>query len=351
MNAIVWVVSLVFFLTHVSCGVYAGGMLRHDWTAGTLFTPLAREIASNQLNCTKRVYFHRQNNWGMGSDIHTWSQAVCNSMQHGAALLQLNEQWIWNDKKFCEAATTQPLQCYFNVFKKCPGPVGHPIMPFKHDYDRCPKYITDDKSRQEFRAAAMEFLFSTMNKKLVEEAETAMKEIFGKDGIPKDLITMHLRWGDKKIEMKLVSEQEFATAIDELVGNYTIAKPHIFITTESNHALTAMQAYVKKHRKDWTLYHYAPSVFETRLEPTSNTTLVHNPMNTARHTGGSIGRASLVSLLLALEAKYYVLTSGSNWSRLINELRLNVVNHVCNNCTVMMDLREGYKDSNWRQRV
>lgn len=187
----------------------------------------------------------------MGSDIHTWSQAICNSMQVGATLLQLDEEWIWNDKKFCTPKPVQPLQCYFNVHKKCPQSKANApaIMTFKHDYHRCPKYITDDKSRQAFRAAAMEFLFSSVNKKLVDEAVTSIEKVFGKEGVPEDLITVHLRWGDKKLEMKLVSQEEFVVAIDGMAKNHSIANPKVFITTESNHALTAMQSYVQEHRK------------------------------------------------------------------------------------------------------
>jgi hypothetical protein len=48
----------------------------------------------------------------------------------------------------------------------------------------------------------------------------------------------------------------------------------------------------------------------------------------------------LVSLLLAMEAQYYVVTSGSNWSRLIDELRKNVVDASCGGCTDLVDLRE-----------
>jgi hypothetical protein len=123
----------------------------------------------------------------------------------------------------------------------------------------------------------------------------------------------------------------------------------VFITTESQHALESMQNYVKEHRKSWTLYNFAPSVYETRvIEKSTNQTLHHNPMALAHHTGGKIGKASIIALMLAMEAKYYVLTSGSNWSRLIDELRRNVVNQVCGNCTVMVDLREAFRDHNWR---
>ena len=54
------------------------------------------------------------------------------------------------------------------------------------------------------------------------------------------------------------------------------------------------------------------------------------------------GRKALVALLLAMEAQYYVLTTGSNWSRLMDELRQAVVDVRCGGCTEMVDLRRGW---------
>ena len=36
-----------------------------------------------------------------------------------------------------------------------------------------------------------------------------------------------------------------------------------------------------------------------------------------------------MNLLIAMEAKYYVITTASNWSRVINALRKNVKNYLC----------------------
>ena len=43
--------------------------------------------------------------------------------------------------------------------------------------------------------------------------------------------------------MKLVSQEEFVTAIDNITTNYSIINPKIVITTESQHALESMQLY------------------------------------------------------------------------------------------------------------
>ena len=63
------------------------------------------------------------------------------------------------------------------------------------DFDSdCPKYIQDMPSRQKFRAAAMEYLFSNVNKKLVQQADEAAGEVFHYKQIPrKKLIAVHVR--------------------------------------------------------------------------------------------------------------------------------------------------------------
>jgi hypothetical protein len=61
---------------------------------------------------------------------------------------------------------------------------------------------------------------------------------------------------------------------------------------------------------------------------------------------GRTGTVALGSLLVAMEANEYVLTTGSNWSRMMNELRQTILDPRCNSCTKMVDLhpRGGKKD-------
>ena len=59
----------------------------------------------------------------------------------------------------------------------------------------------------------------------------------------------------------------------------------------------------------------------------------------AKRLGGRAGLVGLGSLLVAMEANDFVLTTASNWSRLMNELRKSILNTRCKNCTTMIDLR------------
>jgi len=274
----------------------------------------------------------------MGSEIHVWSQALCKSMQDGKTLVQANQLWQYNDPALCNATGmsehAQPLSCYFNIRSECSPHPNDQAADSRNGFDQCPKYIQDLPTRTAFRSAAMEYLFSNLNPALVDEARKAIIDVFGKKGIPKDLITVHIRWGDKKIEMELVSPAEYYEAINSFVEKHAITKPRIFVSTEHPRAISKLQSEISSHGKSWELHHYAPLV--------ASHTMV-------RADRGPSGKNTLIALLLAMEAKYYVLTTGSNWSRVMNELRTNVVDVACGNCTHMVDLRQAHtKYQDWR---
>ena len=97
--------------------------LRIAWGGGQLFSPLARLINESQHRCDK-VVFHHMRNYGMGSDLHTWSQALCNAMALNSSLAQRPEPWIWNSHEFCSLhregeGPWLPLECYF-LANTCP---------------------------------------------------------------------------------------------------------------------------------------------------------------------------------------------------------------------------------------
>lgn len=343
--------------------------LNHRWTNRELNSTLAKKIYEKQNKCTPTVneYFHKSS--GMGSDLHVWTQAVCNSMQTGETLLLKDESWIWNDKAFCQQHSTVkgPFGCYFNLQLTCPeSKFSHRPIKVSNGYEMCPKYIKNIDDRQAFRAAAIEYLFSNLNEKLVKETNEAIVEVFGDTGIPKNLITLHLRWGDKGREMTLVTAQEYFDGIAALVANHSIASPHIYVTTESMDGIEQLKDVVRQNGKDWKVVYFAPAVFEeakafvpsSRAQQPASTDggnvtapKMISPMDMAIMTQGAVGKNSMVALLLAMEARYFLLTSGSNWSRLIDELRRSVVDVDCNGCTEMVDLREGIPTAqNWRAR-
>lgn len=255
-----------------------------------------------------------------------WSQALCNALQQGATLLQQEEQsWIWNDKRFCSGTLhTQPLRCYFNITNHCPTHgAQQPIIDFKNDLSNCPDWISDDDSRQAFRAAAMEVLFSRLSVDLIRDAETAALQLFGPTGIPRGIVAVHMRWGDKASEMHLVDAATYVNAAAELLSNSSSSStaeevPTVFVLSESTEARAKFNEEVQRRALGWRLLHY---------DPPDASHPVHErlPVRAAFVSEGATGKASMISLLIALEARAFVLTTGSNWSRLINELRTAVL--------------------------
>ena len=69
------------------------------------------------------------------------------------------------------------------------------------------------------------------------------------------------------------------------------------------------------------------------------TTIYNNNVLYTKQVKGRTGRIALGSLLVAMEANDYVLTLESNWSRLMNEIRMNIINPRCNSCTLMIDVQ------------
>ena len=61
---------------------------------------------------------------------------------------------------------------------------------------------------------------------------------------------------------------------------------------------------------------------------------------------GRPGLVALASLLFALQANNFVVTTASNWSRLMNELRKSVLDPRCDSCSQMIDLtKPSYDES------
>ena len=202
----------------------------------------------------------------------------------------------------------------------------------------------------EFRAGAVEWLFSSVHDRVIVEALRQVNETFGKDGLPdpEDMVTVHVRWGDKSSEIDLVPIDEYINATKEITANRRrnsrrhnlptttaetngssstssssrYAPLHVYLATEDQDAIEQFKA---KAPPDWKIYTSGPT---TPREDNSMT----------KFASGRAALESLGALLLSLESNYYVLTLASNWSMLINELRLNVLNPRCGSCTKMVNI-------------
>jgi hypothetical protein len=136
-------------------------------------------------------------------------------------------------------------------------------------------------------------------------------------------------------EMDLVPAEEYVQAVARLVQEGDIGTPvSIYLATEDPRAVSAFQSAAPP---EWKVYVDRTITELSEFRPTKG----NRASWTTRNTMGRAGLVSLGSLLVALEANYFVLTTKSNFSRLLNELRKNVLDPRCYSCTKMVDLRPG----------
>eukprot|EP00939_MAST-03C_sp_MAST-3C-sp1_P003088 g3088.t1 len=203
----------------------------------------------------------------------------------------------------------------------------------------CHSIIFDNPSRDTFRNAVAEYLFSEGLTNVIKvEVLRQIKFMFGSSmQIPKDLITVHMRWGDKHKETRLHKASKYVNAVKDMLLARSQASSenpvHVYVHSEDPRAMVAFR---EACPSAWLLYGNQAAV-------SSSSTA--SPQTGAGSTEGRLGTMSIAALVIAMEADEYVLTSTSNWSRLINELRLGVIDPRCNGCTRMIDLDpcgEGY---------
>jgi hypothetical protein len=223
-----------------------------------------------------------------------------------------------------------------------------------------------------FRAASIEYMFRTVSPLVIQEAQRQVGVVFGSNGVPEDLITVHVRWGDKGREMQLVTMEQYINAIVRLVQqrqqdeyrqrrgtslnrlgrryfpattffrkNDNIhpneTRVNIYLATEDP---VAARAFLQAVPPRWKVYVDVAIEELSSFRPRS-IDRHSQPSVTARNTLGRSGLINLASLLVGMEANDYVLTTASSFSRIINSLRTNIVDPRCNNCTRMVDLRPG----------
>lgn len=313
-----------------------------DWSSLQPVTLLAQSIATHQKRCTDNISVHTMNSFGLGSDLHTWAQSLCAAMEQQQALTSQG-YWIWTDKELCsDGQHRPPLRCYFDRLPALPRPGcnlkdrSHPTLKSKAESGQGQRWACDSlvdprlgSSRRAFQAASAEYLMAHLSPWLINRAAEASAATFGPAGPPSELITCHIRWGDKDTEMDLVPIASYVRAIGRLVRRHNVTQPlTIFLTTEDPHALDEFKAAAMP---SWRVLYYAPAISKKRGR--------HGPANDAMSTKGSMGTHSMIALLLALRAKHYVLSTASTWSRLIDNVRRSVLDSSCKECTDAIDLR------------
>jgi len=207
------------------------------------------------------------------------------------------------------------------------------------------KMIDDVLAERE--GGAIAFLLRYLPARVIESACQAQASVFG-GFVPehKDLITVHMRRGDKCIgsnaknnsalvhcEMHYISAQHFVDHVADIVSRKRIQTPSVFLTTEDRGAIEEFIAIAKVQKPHWRVGYYDRAVL-----PSNHGSPGVEVMKTAEALNGEAALPSLVALVLALEADSYILTKRSEWSVDIDALRQSRIDYICKGCTDVVDL-------------
>lgn len=340
--------------------------LRFQWTNLELHSNLAKALDAHQHECSVPVATHmfrsgkgqqvpltinkenRSQNIGLGSDLHVYGFFLLKAMKEGYRLRSTpNLHWAWWDQDQCTGTDSSSLlACYFPNAEtsNCTDERFNSSINFnsKSKQSCGPQH---GLSTSEERMAVTEYLFSSVSPLVVEEAVHQLTSVFPNGKVPANLITIHVRWGDKKWERDLVPIESFINATKQIVKEKKIRVVNILLCTED---ANAVDAFMEQKPKEWNVYF---DQFYTKMLPYRakfySSVRPNRPENTTYNDIGEIsmgllkgkgGLWTLGSLLVAMEANIFILSTMSNWSRLMNELRKGILDPRCNNCTTMVDV-------------
>jgi hypothetical protein len=115
----------------------------------------------------------------------------------------------------------------------------------------------------------------------------------------------------------LVPIDEYVNAVKFFIKKHKLGKVNIFLTTEDPHAAKLFKSHQTVVKQKWTVYEYSAAI--------SSNKETHTPALDAKDSKGKFGLISMIVLLLSMESQFYVLTTASNWSVLIQSLVNSVV--------------------------
>jgi hypothetical protein len=355
------------------------GRMKANTRIGPTYTeymmPDVALLAAMQSDCSRPMVYNYvvlHQGAGLGSELHTWGGTAEIAQHEGMRLVVPRKKWKWLDYSRGCTASNNPLQCYFKLEKECPFGANSNVIDtelegkiktlgrdvekitffgygggceikgndgvcnlfgFRRRYKHAPNSMSYGG-----HLAAMEYLFASgMTNRVMREVGSQMMKIFGKNVAPKNLITVFIRWGDKQREMpgkKLFSIEPYVEATRRLLtGRQRNPKgaADIYISSEDPRACKAFR---KSAEKAWKVHCDAMVEEMEKYRPAEG----NNAVEAQTRSRGAEGTAAFASLVVALEADDYVLTLSSNWGRLMNELRVTIVDRLCNKCTRMIYL-------------
>lgn len=292
---------------------------RRPWDIDTTWTSA---IESHQNRpCTDAWIMVSVDQGGFGADLHVWTANLAAALEAGKPIVtqaSLSKpgvsQYPFGNSSGCHIINDDGgIGCFFDDRARCDSGYNFQLNPqgdiYRMPLDQMKLPPNFNGSISDWRREAVTFLFMRARPWLLDHAcsERSRMEFEVPD------ITLHIRWGDKWKEMRLVPMQYYIDKIHHVVTTFSYPPDvKIFVMTEDYRALDAFRALADPR---WKVQVYAPALFPRSID------LHADSPRAVSATGHDVSTSSLVAMFMCLEAKHYIGATGSNWARLMNELR------------------------------
>ena len=304
------------------------GALRQRWDEEQLYTELGHAINASQMraNCAAPPpLLHALRGCGMGSDLTTWGMSLCGAFVGGRALAVAPGWTKYNEDESEFGGWLAPTAC---PDARAAVPRGSKPL---NGIDKFPKCSPKGVPGAQWRYGVYEFLFRSAPPAVRDGACAIATELFGPRGAPDDLILVHMRWDDKvntDIPADAITVDRYLAAVAELVRTHAIVSPVIFLESQSREAVAA---FTRSAPRAWSVRSWHSAVAMTHKESWL--------APAAARAENSLH--AFETLLVAAEARYFVLQTASSWSRLMDGMRRTRGEAACpggGGCTELLDL-------------
>lgn len=309
--------------------------VRHQRRSAWQSVEAARDIDRHQNpgNCTSKPFMVLKHSpSGLGSMVHIATAYLALAFERDHVLLYASDYAAgWTGGPYC--AGKHSLECFFQPLSRCapggrlpPGATSY-VVGFNEDVvNKIPKqwhdaFQRDAATRFEqpganrdvgvkywWRAQAAAYLLrldATTSDTLKAQRRWLAQQGAVPLPLPPGTFSCHVRHSDKSREMQLFDFATYAAAVRRTAEARRISNPHVFVSTED------------------------PRVVDDALMTFGARALVvvaynrTNPQSLGAHMAGGANETlhSLLNLLIAVESTHFVGQLGSNWNRLLDELR------------------------------
>ena len=284
-------------------------------------------------------------NAGLGADLHTLAQALSFAMSTNRILI-IDTSAVWWYAMDRHPAT---LECFFVPPSNCSlsdignlneidileptfkyndkkknmiafgrrsveeggaTTVANPLRSYgdvANSWKSIPRQEWKEYGYQWWMSQSIRYLLRTMQPWFIEKYHHWVRVTFP-DGIPKKIIGIHVRHGDKYKEMRLLSFSKYMSIAEDL-RRKDPELTSIFLSTEDPSVIKEASEY---SINVWKFY-FTNNIRSNEGSPREYALLIGTSL---------LGEISFVNLFIQEQCSHWIGTDSSNWNRLINELRL-----------------------------